>query len=80
MAYNKEDLYEECISVACDYDIKFIEHLVEKIPCHKDTFYRLFPLKSAEYKSIVSIINANRMRIGYSNHPYSKNKNKLWLE
>ena len=77
MAYNKEDLYEECISVACGYDIKFIEHLVEKIPCHKDTFYRLFPLKSAEYKSIVSIINANRMRIGYSNHPYSKNKNKL---
>jgi len=61
MAYNKEELYKQAIESIKEHKLYFIEDVVGYLPCHRDTFYKLFPIDSDKYDTIKKELEDNRV-------------------
>ncbi len=59
MAFDKEKLHQQALSVAKKKKCYFIEQLVHYLPCSKPTFYDHFPVDSYELNSVKEILESN---------------------
>ena len=60
MGYDKEKLYKNAIEIAKNEKCLFIDHLVNLLPCSRQTFYDFFKVGSDKLDNIKEIINNNK--------------------
>ena len=65
MAYDKGKLFEQAKKSVLDYDLVFIEEIINYIPCSKPTFYEHFPIDSNELNELKELIEKNKLKIKY---------------
>jgi len=65
MAYDKGKLFEQAKKAVLDYDLVFIEEIINYIPCSKPTFYEHFPIDSNELNELKELIEKNKLKIKY---------------
>jgi len=65
MAYDKNKLFEQAKKAVLDYDLVFIEEIINYIPCSKPTFYEHFPIDSNELNELKELIEKNKLKIKY---------------
>ena len=61
MAYDTKELKEKAEKAIKEHGLYFIEDVVAYLPCSKPTFYEHFPNESNDYKSIVELLEENRI-------------------
>ena len=61
MAYDTKELKEKAEKAIKEHGLYFIEDIVAYLPCSKSTFYEHIPNESNDYKSIVELLEENRI-------------------
>ena len=61
MAYDTQTLKDKAEKAIKEHGLYFIEDVVAYLPCAKPTFYEHFPNESDDYKSIVELLEENRI-------------------
>lgn len=61
MAYDKDKLYKKALSLLEKESFYFFEDLIVNMEISKETFYRLFPIKSDENDHIKELIGKNKI-------------------
>ena len=62
MAYNKDKIYEQALSIIKEKNCLFMEQLMAYLPIVKQTFYDYYPIGSDEMDIIKGLIENNRVR------------------
>lgn len=61
MAYKTSNLLDKAKKAIKEHGLYFIEDVVAYLPCAKSTFYEHIPNESDNYKSIVELLEENRI-------------------
>lgn len=62
MAYDKQEILEQCREIIPTEGVIFVEELVAWLPISKTTLYEMFPPKSNELDELKGLINQNKIK------------------